>query len=263
MSDTPKRPRAQAIKVAEKVVAALDPCCTWIEMAGSLRRQTNMVGDIEIVAIPAANMLYDLLDEKIAAGTITHLAKKRWGLKQRSFWFAGWQFDIFIQPDPLTMPVNFMIRTGCADFSHRMVTRKSAGGWMPDWYEIKDAKVWCDGEDLLLEDERDIFDLWGIDYVEPTERTDSYRPVQFYPVRPATEKRDMFSEETFVPVETARAMQPVASEQGTISHSSCRFSFSAPLPERFKTWSFQVSSDAGTPAARERAIEAARAAQNR
>ena len=80
MSDTPKRPRAQAIKVAEKVVAALDPCCTWIEMAGSLRRESPMVGDIEIVAIPAANMLYDLLDEKIAAGTITHLAKKRWGL---------------------------------------------------------------------------------------------------------------------------------------------------------------------------------------
>ena len=51
MSDTPKRPRAQAIKVAEKVVAALDPCCTWIELAGSLRRQTNMVGDIEIVAV--------------------------------------------------------------------------------------------------------------------------------------------------------------------------------------------------------------------
>ena len=64
-----------------------------------------MVGDIEIVAIPAANMLYDLLDEKITAGTIAHLTKKRWGLKQRSFWFAGWQFDIFIQPDPLTMPV--------------------------------------------------------------------------------------------------------------------------------------------------------------
>lgn len=134
---------------------------------------------------------------------------------------------------------------------------------MPDWYEVKDAKVWCDGEALLLEDERDIFDLWGIDYVEPTERTDSYRPVQFYPVRPATERRDMFSEETFVPVETARAMQPVPPERGTITHSSCQFSFNDPLPERFRTWSFQVSSDAGTPAARERAIEAARQAQNR
>ena len=98
---------------------------------------------------------------------------------------------------------------------------------------------------------------------DPCRRTDRYRPVQFYPVRPATEKRDMFSEETFVPVEAARAMQPVTPEQGTISHSSCRFSFNDPLPERFNTWSFQVSSDAGTPAARERAIEAARAAQNR
>lgn len=234
-----------------------------------------MVGDIEIVAIPAANMLYELLDEKLKAGTITHLPQKRWGLKQRAFIFAGWQFDIYIQPDPTTMPVNFMIRTGSPDFSQKMVTKKSSGGWMPDWYEIKDARVWCDGEKLMLEDEQDIFDLWGIDYVLPTERTDSYRPTAYRPVRPAT-RQNLFTPETFTPVEVraqrpAPRAEPVEPAQATpmastIKYSSSRFSYNDPLPERFNTWSFQALPDAGTQAARERGAAIAKAAvvaQNR
>ena len=43
---------SKAILIAEKVKAELAPHCERIEIAGSLRRKKEFVGDIEIVAIP-------------------------------------------------------------------------------------------------------------------------------------------------------------------------------------------------------------------
>ncbi len=56
MSDTPiaktKYPRADAIAVARELCAVLKPVAARIIVAGSLRRQRPMVGDVEILYIP-------------------------------------------------------------------------------------------------------------------------------------------------------------------------------------------------------------------
>lgn len=177
MSQAAKQPYAKTYSIASKVQDGLSGACTRIELAGSLRRHKDMIGDIEIIAIPDGDKLYELLDKKLADGVIVHLPKRRWGLKLRSFLFAGFQFDVFIQPDPATWGVNFMIRTGSSEFSHKMVTKRSLGGWMPDCFQVEDARVWWQGKTLDTLEERDVFGLWGMDYVVPELRTAEHKPV--------------------------------------------------------------------------------------
>lgn len=259
MSDTAKRPFTEALTIAQKIVAGIADTCTEVVIAGSIRRRKAVIGDIEIVAIPKGDQLYQLLDEKLEAGTIRHITpRKRWGQRQRSFMLGSWMVEIWIQPDPATFPVNLMIRTGSALFSKRMVTPKSAGGFMPDWYKIDGSRVICDGQPIAIEDEPQIFEMWGIDFVEPIDRTDIYRPTQFKPVRPHISNLfDSPADNLPIPAPVAMSRQP--SQPGAHSPTPVQaerhptwFRFDDPLPERFRHLSFEVSPDAGTPAARER-----------
>lgn len=179
MSDTEKRPYAQVHAVASALVNALSPACHRIEIAGSLRRQKEMVGDIEIVAIPRlhTNLLGDPLDtsevDDVLASWPLTLHKNGPKYKQFSFeWQPGWTFkvDLFLQPDPATWGWNFMVRTGSADFSHKMVTPRAYGGFKPDDLVIKDARVWRNGASLDTAEEPDVFALWGMQFVEPEDR---------------------------------------------------------------------------------------------
>lgn len=52
MSATTKTPYAEIHPIAARLLDALRPYCHRIEIAGSLRRKRDMIGDIEIVAIP-------------------------------------------------------------------------------------------------------------------------------------------------------------------------------------------------------------------
>lgn len=175
LSDAIMRP------LAETLVSRFASNCQRIEIAGSLRRLKSEIGDIEIVAIPTA-ALYTKLDTLLADDKIRHAEPKRWGNKLRSFLFdtiGGYtiQVDLFLQPDPATWGVNMMIRTGSKEFSHKMVTERSKGGFMPDGYKIKDARVWRGETVLPTPDELNVFMLWGMDWVEPDLRTAEYKPV--------------------------------------------------------------------------------------
>lgn len=179
MSNNWKMPWAQARSVAGALVHYLAPACTRIEIAGSLRRMRPMVGDIELVAIPKMDI--DLFGNPLETSHIDSILDgkpvefhKR-GRKYWQFSFDGtsgnrYVVDLFLQPDPRTWPVNFLLRTGSAEFSHRMVTAKSQGGYKPDGYEVRKARVWQAGKALELAEEAEIFELWGMAYVEPRDR---------------------------------------------------------------------------------------------
>ena len=170
-----------AREVAGQLVEQLTDACKRIEVAGSIRRCRLEIGDIEIVAIPTVEM-YDLTDSWLSSGVIRHTDPKRWGSRLRSFRLAvkgladDVQVDLFLQPDPATWGVNMMIRTGSAEFSRKMVTKRSQGGFMPDGYQVRDARVWAGAKLLETPEEQSVFDLWGMDYVMPPQRTDWYEP---------------------------------------------------------------------------------------
>lgn len=179
MSEVAKRPYAQVAHVAHYLVAAMHSACHRIEIAGSLRRKKERVGDIEIVAIPVLHA--NLIGEPLETSAVDDLLA-RWpvtlhknGPKYKAFsfeWQHGWTFhvDLFLQPDPATWGYNFLVRTGPADFSHRMVTPKRSGGLKPDGIEVREARIYRYGQLLDTPEEQDVFDVWGMTYIPPEKR---------------------------------------------------------------------------------------------
>lgn len=179
-----KIPLSLAKDVANQLVEQMTPHCKRIEVAGSIRRCKPEIGDIEIVSIPTVE-LYDLTDAWLSSGVIRHREPKCWGARLRSFRLAVKglddyvQVDLFLQPDPATWGINMLLRTGSAEFSRKMVTVRSRGGWMPDGYQVRDARVWAGTKQLDTPEEVAVFALWGMDYVMPPQRTDNYVPKVF------------------------------------------------------------------------------------
>lgn len=190
--------KTQAEKLAQEVVALLEPACERIEIAGSIRRRQPDVGDIEIVGQPrlkavpglfsAADGGYvDLLDR--ACGALRGLLGKRpdgegrhaWGPRYKRATYKGFALDLFAVLPPAQWGVIFTIRTGPADFSHQLVTPRGhrfiamrgpmREGLMPTDYHVRNGTV-LDGEGGVLDvpEEEDLFRLWGIEWIPPEER---------------------------------------------------------------------------------------------
>lgn len=189
MSNIPKRPYARMLSMAEAIVEKLQPHCERVEIAGSLRRKCDMVGDVELVAIPKTyevqtdlfgetethSHLDDAMNEWMDAGYMQHATPRRWGSKLKAFVIESsvgkrYKFDLFIQPNPATWSCNIVTRTGSADFSHWMVTSRSMGGALPDHCKWKNARIWQNGNPVDLPKERDLFAFLKLDYIPPEKR---------------------------------------------------------------------------------------------
>lgn len=181
MSNNIALPWEHMRSAASVVCSIFGPACHRIEVAGSLRRMKPQVRDIEIVAIPKPDI--DLFGNALDTNQIDYVLQSwpavsgviKSGAKYKQFKFIGstgseYVVDLFLQPDPLTWPVNFLLRTGSAEFSHKMVTPQSRGGFKPDHLEIREARVWDGGTALELKEEEEIFELWGMNYVKPRDR---------------------------------------------------------------------------------------------
>jgi DNA polymerase/3'-5' exonuclease PolX len=175
MSTGQKLPYTKALKLAQAFIRDIRDKCERIEIAGSLRRHKPEVGDIEIVCIPKIVQGRDLfggpgapqnlLEEYI--GTY-HLLKN--GPKFKQIALASINIDLFITT-PAQWGVIYTIRTGCAEFSHWLVTQRRNGGALPSNMRVNDGRIWIG--DLLLETpaERDVFDAVGLHWIEPEDRT--------------------------------------------------------------------------------------------
>ena len=172
-----KLPYDHMLSLALPVVELIRPRCKRIEIAGSLRRRCETIGDIEIVAEPN-----EYVPDLLGAPTETHsLDTFDWstlgklalnGHKQKKIILPGdVAIDLFIVTPPAQWGVIFLLRTGSDKFSHRFVTQKSFGGCMPAAYRMKDGAIWC--KDRLIEtpEEKDLFKLFDVRFIPPSERT--------------------------------------------------------------------------------------------
>jgi len=178
MSEAIKRPYALMHEMASSLIDRLRPACQRIEVAGSIRRQKSEIGDIEIVAI--AKPITDLFGEPTERTEVDTLLStwpisiKKNGQKYKQFSFFGksgdpYTVDLFL-PSAETWAVVYMIRTGSADFSRRMVTRQEKGGLMPNDLSVADGRAWRNGVAIATPEERDVFTEWGMDFIEPKDR---------------------------------------------------------------------------------------------
>lgn len=184
----------RATLLAEKIKAALLPGCERIEIAGSIRRQRLMIGDIEIVAIPKmvpapgsttnfftgeceqVSALDCVIDTLIATKPHFrfHTTDKKNGDKYKKFqvdigsgqWIT---LDLFITT-PEQWGIIMAIRTGPADFSKHIVTQAHKAGPLPPGFSVSGGWVRYLGQEVDMPTEESVFDLVGYEYRSPTER---------------------------------------------------------------------------------------------
>lgn len=200
MSKVVKRPYAQALPVAQEIVGKLRPYCHRIEVAGSLRRQRPLVGDIEIVAMAkypigifepdykqpsALDLFFEGNDVRLLIGG--KLYKKGQRERQKRFMYAGYQVDLF-----LAVPENWglilWLRTGSESFGKWCVTLTGWGGAMPLNMKSDGGFLWRDGEQVNTPEEVDFFSELGLPFI-PVDMRDNGRWHEFLEKAQSEESR--------------------------------------------------------------------------
>lgn len=149
--------------IASKYVEQLRPFCKRIEIAGSIRREKPEVKDIEIVCIRDTKKLYDFRNSIQSLRVIKGSSLGRYckiNLEE------GIDLDLFMY-FPENWGLIFAIRTGSAEFSHQQL----AAGWVKAGYKSVDGMLMKDGENIPVPEEKDLFKLIGLNYIEPKFRT--------------------------------------------------------------------------------------------
>jgi DNA polymerase/3'-5' exonuclease PolX len=162
--------------LAQNLVKQLAPFCKRIEIAGSVRRNKPEVGDIELVAIPVFefDMFGNVSEEHQLDGVCWEEFGKviKNGHKYKQIELKdGINLDLFIVTPPAQWGVVFTIRTGSAEFSHRLVTPRKFGGMMPSNYKVQGGAIWSNNHIIETPEESDVFDLIGVPFIAPEKRT--------------------------------------------------------------------------------------------
>jgi DNA polymerase/3'-5' exonuclease PolX len=151
----------EARTIAEKYLNILKPFCQRIEIAGSIRREKPEVKDIELVAIPK--------DIEGFANEVNKLEKVKGeptGKYTQRILPEGINLDLFIANER-NWGLIFAIRTGSADFSHKIL----ACGWVKKGYHsVNGMLIDKYGNEVEIRKEEELFKLIGISYISPQRR---------------------------------------------------------------------------------------------
>ncbi|MDG7021133.1 MAG: hypothetical protein JRN23_04305 [Nitrososphaerota archaeon] len=209
---------AVAEELAKQLADLLRPFCERIEVAGGIRRRKPDPHDIELVAVPKlrkeivstplgttveSGRLVNTLDERVrllelllsierddpvqqvrrsrtGVGTETVLIRAPFSEKYYRFKFRGEKADLFVVTPPAQWGATFAIRTGDAEFSHRLVQQGYAkglhehAGHLERWRDRGGALVTSiypvegmSRETIDTPEEADYFAALGVPYVEP------------------------------------------------------------------------------------------------
>ena len=127
------------------------------ELAGSLRRESLTVGDVEIVVqprfdedlfgnpLPTSAPLDRAVEECIKAGVLAwDKQTPRNGPRYKRFVIPalGLPLDLFLTGEGNWGNI-LAIRTGDADFSRLLVTRRAKGGLLPNWMRCGDGRLYA------------------------------------------------------------------------------------------------------------------------
>lgn len=186
MSDKKKFDADEACPVAEHLLKLLRPFCERIEIAGSLRRMKDRVGDIELLFVPkmAARQTglfdqepFNLAQEKIGKLLASGALEKRpnvngqfaWGTKNKLGLHveSGIPVDLF-ETTEANWWVSLVVRTGSKETNLALTTGAQKLGRTLNAYGCGVTE--SDGTVIPATSEQHVFELCGVDYLEPNER---------------------------------------------------------------------------------------------
>lgn len=148
-----------ASSIANDILKYLQPHCTIINIAGSIRREKPEVKDIEIVALPKYQIVKDLFGNVIQhqrdtnfCYAATHIGKILKGKPDGKYM----QIEVDVQTQTINLDLfmpteedyyrQLAIRTGSADYAHKVI----AMGWV--------KKGWCGSDKgFVRQDECDFY----------------------------------------------------------------------------------------------------------
>ncbi len=177
MSDKTRVAAATAHAVARTIITELEDAAIAITIAGSLRRQKPLVGDIEILAVPKfdhgiVNLLELAIQRLIGEGTLACRPNKRgstvYGPQNKLLVHvnSGIPVDIFTT-DAERWPVALVVRTGGAETNKRIARAAIQRQWHFEAYGK--GFITPDGY-LRCYSEQEVFEAVGLRYREPWER---------------------------------------------------------------------------------------------
>ena len=170
----------EAMKAVESVMGVIGPECERLEIAGSLRRKCRDVGDLELVGI--LNSIPDLFGYEHRTSIWVCEKLTRSGYKVTTSGNKYVMFEVPVRGGTseihcdlfLTTPAKFgvisAIRTGPADFSHRLVTSVEYGGMMPIGMRIDQGYLWQDDVIIPTPSDYALFRAMGVAWIEPEDR---------------------------------------------------------------------------------------------
>jgi len=184
MTSRKKIAHFRALEIATDLIHVLRPGCERIAIAGSIRRMKSEIGDIELVAIPRVSFVPDMFGN--LRSSINHLEPLlnnlssifgqaifiKNGPKQKQIDLGIIILDLFLTTVE-RWPVIYTIRTGSAEFSKWLVTKRRFGGALPWGMEISDGYLWKNGENVPLATEKELFAAVGLPWIEPEDRQDN------------------------------------------------------------------------------------------
>ncbi len=190
-----KYPRYKALAVAEELVEALRPCCTRVEIAGSIRRGRPQVGDVEIVYVPSfapgerVDMFappepVNMAEAMIQGWVSSHVIRQRlnveehptWGLKNKLAVHesSGIPVDLFSTTEDAWF--NYLVcRTGGAENNTVIAAMAKSKGWKWNPYAEGFSRVDWDGKETgekspRMDSEEAVFAFVSLRYLTPSER---------------------------------------------------------------------------------------------
>lgn len=189
--EKPKFPRALALEVVRDLLPHLQPVCGLLKVAGSLRRERAMVGDVELVFVPVlkpgpaedflmpAPMIAQtdvVFAELLARGVIEKRqnvnGSEMWGVKNKlaRHRATGVPVDFFATTDAAFW--NYLVcRTGGARTNVAICNAAIAKGWKWNPYDEGFSRPAGLGREVHpVRSEREVFDFVGLPYLEPRER---------------------------------------------------------------------------------------------
>lgn len=174
MSTGLKVPFADALHIAEQLVADLRPVCERVKVVGSLRRKRPQVGDVEILLEPRmvtsdlfGSQMPDLLPIRAVAyswGGIEKAGERMLSIRTA---MQALKVELYMVHPPANWFVLLAIRTGPATLGKEAVTRMHQFGRRCDGGRIIDKRT---GYEWPCNCEEDFFRAAGLPCLPPARR---------------------------------------------------------------------------------------------
>lgn len=174
-------PLSTAKSVADRFIRFIEPACSKISIAGSVRRESEYVGDVEVCAIAKDEFsLGKLLPEGFPGMVVNGSRLKRFKYPE-----SGIQIELYVVVNEADWGRILAVRTGSSSFSHNLAVRWSRLGWAgtddglrrksecihKSTWKIKPEYKLAPTLPPVFDTEEKFFNFIGVEFIEPKQRS--------------------------------------------------------------------------------------------